>query len=171
MVIVSFLLSVTFSYTSSVALTEANLLASSAILVLFILIGVLFDIIGVAVTSANIATFHSMASRKVKGAKDGIWLIRNAERVASLCNDAIGDICGIMSGSTCALITAELISLFAQSRTLTVLLPLGVTGLAASLTIGGKALGKTVAVNQSDSVVFFVGRVLYYMKSFFGRRD
>lgn len=171
MVIVSFLLSVTFSYTSSAALTRADLVVSITVLLVFVLIGVLFDIIGVAATSANIATFHSMAARKVKGAKDGIWLIRNAERVASFCNDVVGDICGIMSGSTSALITAELVSLCLGSRILSVVLPLVVTGLAASLTIGGKALGKTVAVNQSDSVVFFAGRVLYYMKRFFGRRD
>ena len=40
-----------------------------------------------------------------------------------------------------------------------VLLSVAVTALVSGLTIGGKALGKTVALNKSTSVVYWVGRV------------
>ena len=36
-----------------------------------------------------------------------------------------------------------------------------VTALVSGLTIGGKALGKTVALNKSTSVVYWVGRFLH----------
>ena len=38
---------------------------------------------------------------------------------------------------------------------------MGVTGSLSGLTIGGKALGKTVALNKSTSVVYWVGRFLH----------
>ena len=34
---------------------------------LFIILGIIFDIIGVAVTSGDEVAFHSMSARKVKG--------------------------------------------------------------------------------------------------------
>lgn len=42
-----------------------------------------------------------------------------------------------------------------------VLLSVAVTALVSGLTIGGKALGKTVALNKSTSVVYWVGRFLH----------
>ncbi len=168
MVIVSFSLSVLFSYGSSAALGDANIFLTLGVLCFFVLLGVLFDIIGVATTSANLKTFNSMASRKVKGAREGIWLIKNAEKVSSFCNDVIGDICGIMSGTTGALITNEII---AATHWHPAVIPLFVTGVIAAATIGGKALGKTVAVRSSDSVVHMAGRVLYFFKKIVGRGD
>lgn len=168
MVCVSFSLSVLFSYSSSAALKDTNVFVTFAVLCFFILLGVLFDIIGVAATSANLKTFNSMAARRVKGAKEGIWLIKNAEKVASFCNDVIGDICGIMSGTTGALITTEIVDAYSLNP---VVVPLIVTGLVAAATIGGKAAGKTVAVRGSDSVVFLAGKIVYYCKKMIGRGD
>ncbi len=168
MVVVSFSLSVLFSYGSSAALGDANVVVTLGVLCFFVLLGVLFDIIGVATTSANLKTFNSMAARKVKGAKEGIWLIKNAEKVSSFCNDVIGDICGIMSGTTGALITSEII---ASTPLHPAVVPLVVTGLIAAATIGGKAAGKSLAVRSSDSVVFMAGRVLYFFKKIVGRGD
>lgn len=168
MVVVSFSLSVLFSYGSSAALGDANIFLTLGVLCFFVLLGVLFDIIGVATTSANLKTFNSMASRKVKGAREGIWLIKNAEKVSSFCNDVIGDICGIMSGTTGALITNEII---AATHWHPSVIPLAVTGVIAAATIGGKALGKTIAVRSSDSVVHMAGRVLYFFKKIVGRGD
>ena len=166
MVAFPFTLSVVFSYSSSVALENADLLVALLILLFFIAIGIAFDILGVAATSSEEKTFHSMASRRVPGAKEAIWLLKNAEKVASLCNDVVGDICGVISGATGATISVQLIS---QLGTNGVLTPLVVTGLTASLTIGGKAMGKTLAVNQGTKVVFFAARVLHFFKKLLGR--
>ena len=55
--------------------------------------------IGIAVTVATPKTFNSMATKNVRGARACINLIRKASKVSSFCNDVIGDICGILSGS------------------------------------------------------------------------
>ena len=61
-------------------------------LILVIALGILFDIIGVAVTVADEKEFHAMATKKVKGSKCAIKLIRNSAKVANICADVIGDL-------------------------------------------------------------------------------
>ncbi|WP_458862016.1 hypothetical protein [Acidaminobacterium chupaoyuni] len=159
-------MSVVFSYSSSLALDHADVLTAFLILFAFIFIGILFDIIGISATSCDEKSFHSMAARRVVGAKEGIWLLKNAEKVASICNDVVGDICGIISGATGAAISAMLI----RSTTLhPVIVPLVITGLIASLTIGGKALGKTVAIRRGRDVVYITAKAIHFIKSIFGR--
>lgn len=166
MIFASFLISVLFSYSSSVAMDHADILTAFIILLAFILIGIVFDIIGIATTSCEEKAFHSMAARRVSGAKEGIWLLKNAEKVASICNDVVGDICGIISGSTGAAISVMIITTTACNPILT---PLIITGVIASLTIGGKAFGKTIAMNKSKSVVFSAAKAIYFFKKLFGR--
>ena len=86
------------------------------ITIIIIIIGIIFDIIGTSVLTANEANFHSMASSKVKGSKEGIKLIKNNSNIASICNDVIGDICGIVSGSMEAMIAIYLSNLFKINR-------------------------------------------------------
>ena len=93
-------LSAAMSLCSGAVLEDAGYVTATLILLLFIALGILFDIIGVAVTAANPKPFNSMAAHRVKGAKEALYLIRNAEKVASFCNDVVGDICGIVSGSS-----------------------------------------------------------------------
>ena len=127
-------------------------------LMAFIGLGILFDIIGVAVTAADAKPFHAMAAHKEKGAKQSLALLRNADRVSSVCNDVVGDICGIVSGATGAVIVTQLQRALS---TRTVLISVAVTALVSGLTIGGKALGKAVALKKSTKVVYWAGRFLY----------
>ena len=129
------------------------------ILLLIVLIGIIFDIIGVAVTSADEKPFHSMASRKVSGAMDSIKLLRNAERVSSICNDVVGDICGVVSGSASATIAAQILRTFEWN--LSSVVPLVLSSLVAALTVGGKAIGKGIAVNNCTDIVYHAGQVIY----------
>ena len=153
----AFLLAVGMSALLSFA-SESILSQAGLILVLFIVLGIVFDIIGVAVTAADPKPFHSMAAHKEKGAKEALSLLRNADRVSSVCNDVVGDICGIVSGATGAVIVARLQSgLNFQS----VWISVGVTALVSGLTIGGKAIGKPFAMNQSKQVVYLAGRFLH----------
>ena len=101
-----------------------------------------------------------MAARKVPGAKQAIWIVRNAEKVGSFCNDVVGDISGIISGATSAVIITHLTNNAADLRS--VLLSLAITGCVASLTIGGKAVGKTLGISRSEDIVFLVGRLLAF---------
>ena len=102
--------------------------------------------------------FHSMAAHKEKGAKAAIRLLQNANQVSSVCNDVVGDICGIVSGSTAAVIVTHLQR---DLSTTSVLISIGATALISGITIGGKALGKTVAINQCTSVVYRVARIMH----------
>lgn len=130
-----------------------------AVLVLFVivLIGVLFDMIGTAVTAAEEAPFHSMAARRVKGAAVGIKLVKNAERVSNICNDVIGDICGIVSGSTTAVIVARLVS---SDTAVGFFAGIALTAFVAAVTVGGKAFGKSIAISNSNNIVFAVAKIL-----------
>ena len=139
-----------------------------AFLILFsiVLIGIIFDIIGVAVTSADEKPFHSMAARKVVGAQESISLLRNAERVSSICNDVVGDICGVVSGSASATIAAQVLRNFEIGWPQIVSLLM--SALVAGLTVGGKAIGKTVAINSCTDIVHTVGKIIFQIHRLFG---
>ena len=107
--ILAFIISLLMSLFSTLVLQNVNLLLAIVITFLFILIGIVFDIIGVAVTSGDETAFHSMSSRKVKGGKMGVKLLKNASKVSSFCCDVVGDICGIISGTTGVTIVTLLI--------------------------------------------------------------
>ncbi len=151
-------LSAVLSLASESMLNGAGMAAALLLLALFISLGIVFDIIGVAVTAANPKPFHAMAAHKEKGAKEALRLLRNAGRVSSVCNDVVGDICGIVSGATGAVIVTQLQQAL---NVRTVLISVGVTALVSGLTIGGKALGKAFAISQSTKVVYLAGRVLH----------
>jgi CBS domain containing-hemolysin-like protein len=159
--LVTILISGTISFTSDLLMANSTMLVAFIILFLIILIGIIFDVIGVAVTSADEKPFHSMAARKVPGAQESIRLLRNAERVSSICNDVIGDICGVVSGSASATIAAQVLKNFDLS--MESLIPLVMSALVAGLTVGGKAIGKTFAINSCTSIVYSVGRVIHFL--------
>ena len=129
------------------------------ILLMIVFIGILFDIVGMAVATADEKPFHAMASRKVRGAKECIMLLRNAERVSSICNDVVGDICGVVSGSASATIAAQVLANFELS--FASIVPLVLSSLVAALTVGGKAVGKGIAVKRSTDIVYHAGQVIY----------
>ena len=159
---VTILVSGTISLLSDYIMSVSGIVVAFLILMVIILIGIIFDIIGVAVTSADEKPFHSMAARKVPGAQNAIKLLRNAERVSSICNDVVGDICGVVSGSASATIAAQVLQSFDFSWPQVVSLVM--SALVAGLTVGGKAIGKTVAMDSCTRIVHVAGRVLYWFQ-------
>ena len=160
--LVTILITATISFTSDLLMANSTMLVAFIILFVIVLIGIVFDIIGVAVTSADERPFHSMAARKVPGAQESIRLLRNAERVSSICNDVIGDICGVISGSASATIAAQVLKNFEFS--MGSLIPLIMSALVAGITVGGKAMGKTVAMNSCTKIVHSVGKFLAFFQ-------
>lgn len=156
-VTMTFLISLTFSLLSETTIPKVNIVFGILILILFIGIGILFDIIGVAITSSDEAPFHSMNSRKVKGADIAVLLKQNADKMSSFCNDVVGDICGIVSGTAASIIAISIASTFSIDSFVTVLL---VTAVVASLTIGGKAIGKSFAINKSNYILYEVAKLI-----------
>ena len=158
--VVTLFVSGTISFLSEEIMGNSNILVAFLILLIIVIVGIVFDIIGVAVTSADEKPFHALAARKVPGAHEAIGLLRNAERVSSICNDVIGDICGVVSGSASAMIAAEVLSSM-SGFSFPKLITLAMSATVAALTVGGKAVGKTFAINSSTAIIHGVGRIIY----------
>lgn len=157
---VSLMLSFSFSFFSELALNGANLIIAILVIVVFMFISVITDIIGVAVTAAVEGPFRSMASRKIKGAKESIILINNADKVASIIADILGDICGILSGAAGAVVTAKLIE-GVSGELMVVVIASIVSAIIAGVIIFGKAMGKRIAMDNCDKIVLFLGKIVY----------
>ena len=155
--ILAFCISFIFSLVSEIALSKVNLIIGIVILILFICIGIIFDMIGVAVTSTTESPLHAMSSKKIKGAKKAVSFKKNADRVSSFCNDVIGDICGIISGSAGVTITATISDIYNLNIFWA---GLTITAIIAALTIGGKAVCKGIAIKNSNQIVYLTAKVL-----------
>ena len=159
--LVTILISGTISLLSDIVMSGSSMAVAFLILLAIIFVGIVFDIIGMAVATADEKPFHSMAARKVPGAQEAIALLRNAERVSSICNDVVGDICGVVSGSASATIAAQIMA--NMEFTWPQIISLVMSSLVAGLTVGGKAIGKTFAVNSCTKIVHSVGQLIHWL--------
>lgn len=150
-VIVAFLTSFTLSFISEMTIPNLSLWLGILVTLFFIFLGIFFDIIGVSVTTADEAVFHSMSSRKVKGANIAVKFKKNADKVSSFCCDVIGDVCGIISGAAGTTIAAILVTQFKFNTLFT---SITVAAIIAAITIGGKAIGKSFAINKGNIVLY-----------------
>ena len=155
-VILAFTISFCLSFISESTIPNLSLPFGILLILLFILINIIFDIVGMAVTSAEEKVFHSMNSRKVKGADIAVKMIKNADKVSNFCCDVIGDICGVVSGAASTSISLIIAN---QLNTNTFFTSLIVAAIVASLTIGGKALGKTIAINKSNIIIYETSKI------------
>ena len=151
--LMTFFLSLAFSFVSNVISSNANLCVM--ILITILVIAFIFDMIGTASLTSNEATFHAKSSKKIKGAKESLKIIKNSVKVASICNDVIGDICGIISGGMGAMVALSLSNVIGNK----VLASILVSSIISSLTVGGKAICKTIAIKKCDDIVFIVGKI------------
>lgn len=158
---VTFFLSILITLITNIMLEDVPLGIAFAVLLFIVFLGIIFDMLGVAVTAAAESPFHAMASSRVKGAKESVKLIRSAEKVSNFCNDVIGDICGIVSGSAGAVVIAELATRYSVKN---MWLSLLVTACIAAITVAGKSLGKTFGMSKSNSIVFVLGKIIAFFK-------
>ena len=156
-------ISATMSFLSNEVLSGGGLALSFVVLLTIVLLGIVFDIIGMSVTAAEEKPFHSMAAKKVPEASVAIWLLRRAERVSSICNDVVGDICGVISGSASAVIAARVVA--NMQPTVASVVQLLMSAVVAGLTVGGKAFGKSIAMNNSTQIIHSAAKVIYFIKS------
>ena len=154
---ITFILSFLLSFISQKAIPNINVFWGIFITLLIVFINILFDIIGVSVTASDEKVFNSMAARKVKAAKQAVIFKKNADKVSSFCCDVIGDICGIVSGACGTNITLIMVKAFNFNLLFTGLI---VAAIIASLTIGGKAIGKSFAINNSNIILYEFARVI-----------
>ena len=158
--IITFITSMFLSYLTSELSHRLSWYFAVAVLFIIIFIGIIFDILGMAITTADETPFHALASKKARGAKQAIRLLRNAEKMSNFCNDVIGDIAGIISGSTTAVIVVYLAGLLRLHNDMIISMVL--TAVTAALTVGGKAVGKTIAIKNANSIVFSFAKMICF---------
>lgn len=151
------------SFLSNEVLSAGGMVLSFIVLLVIVLIGIIFDIIGMSVTAADERPFHSMAAKKVPEAVVAIRMIRRAERVSSICNDVVGDICGVVSGSASAVIAARVV--MNMQPTMASIVQLLMSALVAACTVGGKAFGKSIAMNNATIIIHSAAKLIYFFKS------
>lgn len=162
--LLTFIIAYLFSVFSEVFVRRLNsILFAGLSMFIIIIIGVLFDMIGIAVTSASDTPFVSMASKRIRGANQAIRLVKNADQVSSFCNDVVGDICGIVSGATGSILVVKLLSMgFSLEHSI---LSIIISSLIAAFTVAGKAVGKVIAIRNNQSIVYFAGYLLSFFNS------
>ena len=156
--IVTFFLSLLFSFISNTAVNGLEIIPAMIVLFLVIGLGITFDLIATAVTVAKEEEFHSMAAKKQKGAKQAIKLIRNSSIVANFCADVIGDICGVLSGAVGAIIALKLTKSYGMSEACQYI----ISAIVAALTVGGKAFTKEIAKKNSTKILSLISKVLSF---------
>jgi len=154
----TFIVSILIFIASELFLQSVAFLIGLILLIIIILFGIIFDIIGVAAAAADEAALNAKAAVKIYGAREAVYLIKNADKVSSFCNDVIGDISGTLSGGIGAALVYRLISVSPELNKLIVSSLMA--GLVAALTVGGKALAKHYAITKSNDIIFWVGKTI-----------
>jgi len=163
----SFIIAVIFTlFSETFASKLNNLLLSFVFLVIIIIINIVADIVGTAVTAASHAPFNAKAAKRIEGAPQGLQLIKNADKVANIANDIIGDITTTVSGALGISIVVQIMRVGPQLDQfwLNVLL----TALISVLIVTGKAVGKKISLSHPNEIIFFVGIVLAKIESITG---
>jgi hypothetical protein len=166
--ITTLITAILLGYISLLLMNKVSLFGAIIIVLFIVLLGVFFDLLGIAVTAAEETPFHSMAASKVRGSKESIIIIRNAGAVANFFNDVIGDISGIISGLATGVIVVKLVSKFSLQDTLISIL---LTGVIAAITVGGKAIGKEIALRHSNLIVYHLGVIYSFFKTKKKKKD
>jgi len=159
--IITFFISMILGYFSLIVTEKVSLGLAAFVLFVIVFTGIFFDLLGIAVTAAEETPFHAMAAHRLRGAKESIIIIRNAGPVANFFNDVIGDIAGIISGSATAAILIKINQEFSVD---TAILSFVLTAVVAAITVGGKAIGKEIALRHSGYVVFKMGYILSFFR-------
>ncbi|MDD2505049.1 MAG: hypothetical protein PHF21_02115 [Bacilli bacterium] len=159
--LLTFILSIFFSGIANVITYNANIILTLILLILVISLGIIFDMIGTSVLTSKESSFHAMNSKKIKGAKEAISLLKNNAKTANLCMDVFGDIFGILSGGLGAVLT---INIAAKTNISLPIISVIIGALISSLTVGGKAGFKNIAIKKSDFIVFTVGKLKHLFR-------
>lgn len=162
-------LAVLVNWGSSLALNRVPAVVALLIVLVIVGIGIVFDILGTSVTAAELSPLNAMASKKVPGARQALWLVKNADTVANFCNDVVGDVTGAVTGAAGATVALKLSVAMQGAAWAEQVISLLMVGLVAGLTVGGKAAGKTFAISNATTVVVAAGRVISWAEQITGR--
>ncbi|MFC4769162.1 hypothetical protein [Effusibacillus consociatus] len=160
---VTFFLSGFFN-TSTVVLDQVDWWVGVLIVFGIILVGIVFDIMGLAAAAARETPYHAMASERVRGATQAIQIVRNAEKFSNFCNDVVGDIAGVLSGAATAVVVERIIHAADMTGFQKAVAAITATALVAALTVSGKALGKAYAIRNANYIILRVGQFFSWLE-------
>ncbi|MCL6517790.1 hypothetical protein [Alicyclobacillus sp.] len=155
--------------TATIFLDTVAWYVGAIVVVLIVCVGALFDMLGVASAAARETPFHAMASKRVFGAKRAITIVRNAEKVSSICSDVVGDIAGVLSGAGALAVAGQLNRALAVTGWQEELTIIVITALVTALTVGAKAIGKTLAIQAPTPIVLYASKLLESILGFWRR--
>ncbi|MCL2838579.1 MAG: hypothetical protein FWE04_05905 [Oscillospiraceae bacterium] len=161
-VLFTFVLSTIFNAGSSVMLEDVSIIIKVIVLIFIIFFGVLVGMIGMAAMAADEVPFHSMAARKVKGAKEALAILKNRDKVSNFCCDIIGGICGIVSGSSAAFLSVRLVAAYPALNAMAI--TLGLMGTVAALSVGSNAVATKYSVDYANEITYFTAKVISVFK-------
>ncbi len=153
---VTLALSLVVSFITELTSSKSNLVISFLMLTLLIIISIIFDTIGVAATSCDIRRLLDAEIKKIKGAENAVKLVKNAEKVANICSDVIGDMCATISGA-CA---AAIVIIYTANNPKQYVFNIIMSSLVAAVTVGGKAVFKLFAINKSQDIMLMCGKMI-----------
>lgn len=156
----SFILAATVGFGSQLLIRHTSPVLTYILLLVVIGTGVIFDIVGIAATAASEAPHHARAANRIFGARQAVYLVRNADKVANFTNDIVGDIAGILSGVMVATIILDIMLSYPSLQVHEIWFSTGMLALAASLNITGKAMGKSFAIREANQIIGVVGGIV-----------
>lgn len=156
--IITFLVAMLFSFAADFTTNHSSMTIAVFLLCFLIIISIIFDGIAVAITACDKAPLASMAARKMKSSKIAVKLKSNADKVANICADVIGDICGIVSGACVIVIVYRILAVYPTLNAIIITILFSST--VAAVTVGGKAIMKSISYNNSKEIVMIVAKVL-----------
>lgn len=159
--IISFVISFSVGIMSEFLISGTGIILTLLLICIILAISIITDMIGVSVTASNVEPFMAMASKKIKGSKEAIKLIKNAEKYSSFFCDIIGDVCGTLAGALGASLTASLVI---NNEIVLAFVSAGISATIATITIFGKALGKKYAINKGNEIVYKLGKFISFFK-------
>lgn len=157
--ILSVCMSMMFGFLSQTLLSSLGAIVAIVGICVFIFVSVVFDMLGIAVASADEEQFAKWQKENICGSRIGLKLCRNSEKVCSFCADVVGDICSTLCGAGGACVVVALTS-HITSPALIMLISVSVSALIAGVTIFCKALMKTHALKKSNKIILRLGKIL-----------
>ncbi|MCL2598569.1 MAG: hypothetical protein FWD76_01485 [Firmicutes bacterium] len=156
--VLAFVLTLVFATISDTVLLDAGWILAIVVIAVLMVVTVFFDMIGTAVMIADPVPFHAMASKRVKGARNALRVIKAQNMVTSICSDIIGDIGGILSGALGVGLAITLLS--EKGAWYDPYLSIFVSACIASLTIALRAFVRGIAKKRSQKIVWRMGLMM-----------
>ncbi|WNQ09387.1 hypothetical protein MJA45_17325 [Paenibacillus aurantius] len=167
--VITFILACIFTVASTTMLEGVSWGIGMLIVFSLVLTGIFFDILGLSAAAASEIPFHGMASERVKGSRQAIYIVRNADRFSNFCNDVVGDVSSVISGAASAAVVLKLM-IHSDNALLNTVVSVIFTACVSALTVGGKAMGKSFAIHYATDIVLWVGKLFYLLENRFKLR-